>query len=75
VLSFISTNEKSIVMNINDHEISRILIEINQEKLRVKEAIKNGAIFEEVKKMTLHIKELQQKLESCLAIQQDTIRN
>jgi hypothetical protein len=62
-------------MNNNDHEISRILIEINQEKLRVKEAIKNGAIFEEVKKMTLHIIELQKKLESCLAIQQDTCRN
>lgn len=51
--------------NIKD-EIIQLQAEINQEKLRIKEAIKNGAIFEDVKKITLHIKELQQKLESCL---------
>jgi hypothetical protein len=51
------------------HEIIKLETEIHLEKLRVKEAIKNGAIFEEVKKIILTIRELQRNLESCLANQ------
>ena len=51
------------------HEILQLETEINQEKLRLKEAIKHGAIFEDVKKMMLEIKDLQKNLESCLAKQ------
>ncbi|HEY6437457.1 MAG TPA: hypothetical protein VIY47_12775 [Ignavibacteriaceae bacterium] len=51
------------------HDILQLETEINQEKLRLKEAIKTGVIFEEVKKMMLEIRELQKNLESCLAKQ------
>ena len=51
------------------HEILKLEAEINQEKLRLKNAIKGGVIFEEVKKMMLGIEELQRSLESCLAKQ------
>ena len=51
------------------HDILQLETEINQEKLKVKEAIKNGAIFEEVKKIIVAIRELQKNLESCLAKQ------
>jgi len=51
------------------HDILQLETEINQEKLKVKEAIKNGAIFEEVKKIIVGIRELQKNLESCLAKQ------
>jgi len=46
-------------------EISQLQTEINQFRLKVKEAIHSGMIFEEVKKITLHIKELEKKLASC----------
>ena len=51
------------------HEILQLEIEISQEKLRLKRAIKEGVIFEEVKKIMLAIRELQKNLESCLAKQ------
>jgi hypothetical protein len=51
------------------HDILQLETEINQEKLRLKEAIKNGVIFEEVKKIMLGIRDLQKNLESCLAKQ------
>ena len=51
------------------HEILQLETEINQEKLRLKRAIKEGVIFEEVKKIMLGIRELQKNLESCLAKQ------
>jgi len=54
--------------SIND-EILQIQTEINQEKRRVKEAIENGVIFEEVKKIVLGIKELKKKLVACLTNQ------
>lgn len=53
---------------IND-EILQIQTEINQERLRAKVAIKNGEVFEEVKKIVLVIKELEKKLAACLANQ------
>ena len=51
------------------HEILQLETEINQEKLRLKQAIKNGVIFEEVKEIMLGLRELQKNLESCLAKQ------
>ena len=51
------------------HDILQLETEINQEKLRLKAAIKNGVIFEEIKTIMLGIKELQKNLESCLARQ------
>jgi hypothetical protein len=49
------------------NEILQIQTKINQEKLRVEVAIKNGEAFEEVKKIVLVIKELEKKLAACLA--------
>jgi hypothetical protein len=51
------------------HDILQLETEINQEKLRLKQAIRNGVIFEEVKKIMLGIRELQSNLDSCLAKQ------
>jgi hypothetical protein len=51
------------------HDILQLETEINQEKLRLKEAIRNGAIFEEVNTIMQGIKELQKNLEACLAKQ------
>ena len=58
---------KSTTMSHTQDAIHQLQTEISQEKLKVGEAIKNGAIFEDVKSMTLHIKELQRQLESYLA--------
>jgi hypothetical protein len=52
-----------------NNEILQIQAEIDREKLRAKAAIKNGAIFEEVKKIVLGIKELEKKPDACLANQ------
>ena len=54
-------------MNNTEREIQQLLTEIDQQKLKVKEAIKNGAMFEEVKKITPYIKQLEKKLASYLA--------
>ena len=54
-------------MNNTEREIQRLQAEIDQQKLKVKVAIKNGEVFEEVKKITLYIKQLEKKLESYLA--------
>ena len=51
------------------HDILKLETEINQEKLRLKKAIKGGVIFEEVKKIMLGIEKLQRNLESCLSKQ------
>lgn len=45
-------------------EIDQLQTEISQLKVKVKEAIHEGQIFEEVKKITLQIKELEKKLAS-----------
>ena len=37
-------------MNNTEREIQQLQTEIDQQKLKVKEAIKNGAMFEEIKK-------------------------
>jgi len=51
------------------HDILQLETEINQEKLRLKQAIRNGANFEEVKKIMLGLKGLQENLKTCLAKQ------
>ena len=51
------------------HEILQLETEINQEKLRLKQAIKNGVLFEEVKKIMLGTRDLQKNLQSCLSKQ------
>jgi len=51
------------------HDILQLETEINQKKLRLKEAIRNGTNLEEVKKIMLGIKELQKNLVACLAKQ------
>ena len=51
------------------HDILQLETEIKQEKLRLKEAIRNGAVFEEVKQIMLGLKTLQENLETCLAKQ------
>ena len=45
-------------------EIDQLQIEISLSKVKVKEAIHEGQIFEEVKKIILQIKELVKKLAS-----------
>lgn len=54
-------------MNNTEREIQKLKAEIDQQKLKVKEAIKRGAVFEEVKKITVYIKQLKRKLDSYLA--------
>jgi hypothetical protein len=49
------------------HNILQLETEINQEKIRLKEAIRNGTNFDEVKKIMLGLKELRENLDSCLA--------
>lgn len=49
-----------------NNAVLQLQTEINREKLKVKVAIKNGEIFEEVKKIVLGIKELEKKLGACL---------
>jgi len=51
------------------HDILKLETEINQEKLRLKAAIKGGVVFEEVKKIMQSINDLQRNLEICLAKQ------
>ena len=51
------------------HNILQLETEINQEKIRLKEAIRNGTNFDEVKKIMLGLKELREILDSCLAKQ------
>ena len=54
-------------MNNTEREIQQLQTEIDQQKLKVKEAIKNGAMFEEVKKITLYINQLEKRLASYVA--------
>lgn len=49
-------------MNNTEREIQQLQTEIDQQKSKVKEAIKNGAMFEEVKKITLYISNLKRNL-------------
>lgn len=44
------------------HEISEIESEINRQKLRSIEALKNNSPFEELKKISIRIKDLERKL-------------
>ena len=45
-----------------EKEILQLQMHIQKEKSKVKEAIRNGAIFEEIKTMILGIKEMEQTL-------------
>ena len=54
-------------MNNTEREIQQLQTEIDQQKLKVKEAIKNGAMFEEIKKITLYINQLEKRLASYVA--------
>ena len=54
-------------MNSTEQEINRIRLEIKMGKIMIKDAIRKGALFEEIKEKTLHIKKLQARLDELLA--------
>ena len=53
-----------LFMHNTENEIFQLQLQIQKEKSKVKDAIRNGAIFDDVKNITLVIKEMEKTLES-----------
>ena len=60
---------KFTVMAHHDQFIHHLQSLIDHEKSMIKASIKNGHTFEEVKEMTLRVKELQKQLESYMNVE------